>query len=467
MSAISYASAHRARAATCNHSISCIKHVVVVIQENRSLDNIFGDPSAHVTGLQRHTSGIANCPGVLVKAKIRLKPVDLEHPQDVNHSWASSLKSFDAGKMDGFCYDAFYYDSPSLPYAYVPDTPTEAGPYWDMASKYIVADQMFPTEFGASFTAHLMLIAGNDDLTPGNNALVDFPSSSPWGCDAPASTVSPFIHYNGGTQRLYISNGPFPCLTQFKTMADTLDAAGVSWKYYAPCVTPIKHCDLGGQLWSSFDAIQNVRKGSDWAKVVSPPWTVLDDARNCTLKSCTFPSVAWVVPDVRASDHAESPPNNDNKGPSWVASIVNTIHHNANLWSSTAIVVVWDDYGGWSDLAVPPQSPAFGGTFQQGDFRGLGIRVPCIIISPFTYGRTTHVIHTQYEFGSILKFIEEIYNLPALGSLADGYTDGRANSIRDAFNFSLDPTRGSDISAPYGASYFRGAAQSGVAPDDY
>ncbi len=459
----------KARPKQCNHSISCIQHVVIVIQENRSLDNVFGDPAGSIGDLDRHTTGIANCPGMLVKPKVKLRPVKLEYPYDVNHSWASSLKSFDSGKMDGFCYDAFYYDAATLPYAYVPDTPTEARPYWDMASKYVIADHMFPTEFGPSFSSHLMLIAGNDDLVSGDDALVDFPSSTPWGCDAPRSTVSPYIHYNGGTQRLYVSNGPFPCFDQFRTMADTLDAAGISWKYYGPCVAaPGSHrsCDPGGLTWSAFDAIKNVRDGADWANVVTPPMTVLKDAKACRPSSCKFPDVAWVVPDIRDSDHAESPPYNSNTGPSWVASIVNTIHNNANLWSTTAIVVVWDDYGGWSDLAVPPQSPRFGGKFAQGDFRGLGIRVPCLIISPYTYGRQPHVVHTQYEFGSILKFVEEVFNLPTLGTLAAGYTDGRANSIADAFNFHLDPHRGEDISAPYQSSFFLSAQPSMVAPDD-
>ncbi len=458
------APARAARPAKCDRTIKCIKHIVIVIQENRSLDNIFGDPTGHLQGLRRHTSGIANCPSILEKPHIALQPVKLEYPHDINHSWGSSLKSFDGGKMDGYCYDAFYYDPPALPYAYVPDTPNEAGPYWEMAQQYVVADEMFPTEFGASFTGHLTLIAGNDDLVPGNNALVDLPSNEPWGCDAPPSTVSPYIHYNG-VNRLYESNGPFPCLTEFKTMADTLDTAGVSWKYYAPCVTPVGKCDPGGPLWSAFDAIQNVRDGADWSKVVSPPSTVLSDAR-CASHTCTFPNVAWVVPDVRNSDHAETRPYNGNKGPSWVASIVNAIHHNSALWQSTAIVVVWDDYGGWSDLAVPPQSPRFGGKFVQGDFRGLGIRVPCLIISPFTYGLTSHVVHTQYEFGSILKFIEETFDLPVLGALQDGYTDGRATSLSNAFDFSLDPRRGADVPAPYGADTFLNAPPSNIAPDN-
>ena len=97
----------------------------------------------------------------------------------------------------------------------------------------------------------------------------------------------------------------------------------------------------------------------------------------------------------------------------------------------------------------------------------MGIRVPCIIISPFTYGRKTHVDHTQYEFGSILKFIEETFGLPMLGTLQDGYTDGRATSLSNAFDFSLDSRRGANISAPYAAQTFLNAPPSNIPPDDY
>ena len=97
-------------------------------------------------------------------------------------------------------------------------------------------------------------------------------------------------------------------------------------------------------------------------------------------------------------------------------------------WSSTAIILLWDDWGGFYDNAKPPDL----------DFRGLGIRVPCLIISP--YAKTNYVDGTDYEFGSILKFMEEVFNIPSLSQLSgssawQGYTDTRATSLDNAFNF--------------------------------
>jgi phospholipase C len=123
-------------------------------------------------------------------------------------------------------------------------------------------------------------------------------------------------------------------------------------------------------------------------------------------------------------------------------------------WDSTAIVVLWDDWGGWYDNVPPPQL----------DFKGLGIRVPCIIISP--YAKTNYVSHTRYEFSSILKFTEQAFSLPVLGAPADGYTDTRANSLVDSFNFTQKPRAFVKIPAKYPISYFLTHPQSMRVPDD-
>jgi phospholipase C len=130
-----------------------------------------------------------------------------------------------------------------------------------------------------------------------------------------------------------------------------------------------------------------------------------------------------------------------------VASVVNAIGQSP-YWNSSAIIVVWDDWGGFYDNAPPPQL----------DYRGLGIRVPCLIISP--YARETspthpgYVSHTQYEFGSILKFIEEVFGLARIGRLPKGYTDQRANSLMDSFDFTQSPRPFTPISAKYPRSSF-------------
>jgi phospholipase C len=328
------------------------------------------------------------------------------------------MVDWDGGKMDGFNL-ATRHGHPvgRRPYAYLERR--LVAPYWAMARQYVLADRMFPTEFGASFTSHIDLIASTTNLRS-NLAEVNWPSAAPWGCDAPAGTWT----WTLDPQRVVKPNGPFPCFVAFRTLADTLDAAGVSWKYY----------QSDEELWSGFDAIRNVREGSDWTRsVIEPETTVLSDAAGGALAS-----VSWVIPNATDSDH---PGSHSDTGPSWVAAVVNAIGSSA-YWNSTAIVVLWDDWGGWYDDASPPQL----------DFVGLGIRVPCIIISP--YAKTHYITHRQYEFGSVVRFVEEVFGLPALGPQTLGYTDSRANSLLGSFDFSQKARAFRKISAPYPASFF-------------
>jgi phospholipase C len=140
-----------------------------------------------------------------------------------------------------------------------------------------------------------------------------------------------------------------------------------------------------------------------------------------------------VVPTGRDSDH---PGQKSDTGPSWVADIVNTIGASA-YWKDTAIVVLWDDWGGFYDHVPPPQL----------DYLGLSFRVPMIVISP--YAKKGYVSHTQYEFGSVVKFIENVFTLPSLG-----FTDERANGLSDAFDFSQKPRAFQKIPCKYPPSHF-------------
>jgi phospholipase C len=100
------------------------------------------------------------------------------------------------------------------------------------------------------------------------------------------------------------------------------------------------------------------------------------------------------------------------------------------------------------------------------DYRGLGIRVGCIVISP--YARKGYVSHTQYEFGSVLKLVEEAFNLPTLGAsgFGSGYTDARSNSLIDSFDFTQTPRKFVTIPAKYPPSAFTNELPSGVPPDN-
>jgi phospholipase C len=426
-----------------------IKHIVIIVQENRSFDNVF----ANFPGTDKVTGGY-NSKHVFVK----LQPIGFTGAKaDFNHVWPIALANWDSGKMDGF--DRNTYGSgtgtsgPAGNRAYSYLNHTAVAPYWAMAQQYVLADRMFPGEFGASFTGHQYLITGRSLLNPTaplaqRQAVVDLPSTYPWGCDAPAGTTTPILSNLGAASKYAETEtykGPAPCYT-YASMAQTLDAAHVSWRYYAPMVGG---SDKAGSLWSAFDAIKSVRdnpaewpanglpagSGQSW-----PQTNVLADAASGNL-----PAVSWVIPDSLDSDH---PSFASDKGPSWVATVVNAIGKSKD-WNSTAIIVVWDDWGGWYDHVPPPQL----------DYGGLGIRVPCLIISPYTQ---PHVSHTQYEFGSVLKFVEQVFNLPALGA---GATDARAASLVDSFDFGIAPRAFKPIPVPVTPDYFVRRPPSLVAPD--
>ena len=128
-----------------------------------------------------------------------------------------------------------------------------------------------------------------------------------------------------------------------------------------------------------------------------------------------------------------------------MTSVVNAVGQSP-YWNSTAIVVIWDDWGGFYDNVPPPQL----------DYTSLGMRVPLVVISPFA--RRHYISKTQYEFGSILKFIEQNFGTASLGT-----TDARANSIVDIFDFKQKPGKFQPFIAPYDQAYFlhrRGNTQS-------
>jgi phospholipase C len=377
---------------------SYIKHVVVIVQENRSFEQVFaGWPGADAPMYGRMSTG----------QRVALHSMRFEDDQDLGHLWQYAMLEWDHGKMDGFDLDQFGSGGggPKVgQYAYTYIDRAEIGPYRALARDYVLGDRFFATEFGGSFTAHQDLVAGETRIDA-NHSLVDWPTSVPWGCDAPRGTTTSLIDLN----RIVTTYGPFPCLTQYATIADTLDAKGVSWKYYTQATFT-----FGGEVWNAFDSNKRVRYGIDWSRnVIVPDTKALTDPANGALASVTF-----VIPDAQWSDHPAIP---SSYGPSWVGDVVNEIGQ-SKYWKDTVIVVMWDDWGGFYDNAPPPQL----------DSVGLGMRMPVLIVSP--YARRGYVSHTQYEYGSILKFIEQAFNLPSLHS-----TDDRANSLIDAFDFKQKP----------------------------
>jgi len=415
-------------------SNSPIQHIVLIVQENRTFNNLF----ATFPGATGSTTGLETLRrGKNRKVKdVSLKEVPLLDHTDPNHSYTAFLTGYDGGKLDAFNLIHVYggnRDEGSAPYLYV--NPADIKPYWTMAAEWGLANAMFQTQGSESFTAHQDLIRGGTEIDS-TASLIDNPpySRMVWGCDSNPSTVTSLITTSLQLER---NAGPFPCSSDFPygsseylTLRDLLDAKSVSWKYYAPEV------GTSGGIWSAFDVIAPVRNGPEWGTNVDWPQTnIFND-----ISSGTLPAVSWVIPDGKDSDH---PGDSSDTGPSWVTSVVNAVGE-SSYWNTAAIVVVWDDWGGFYDPVAPPARDTQGGP---------GFRVPMIVISP--YARETsssqpgYISNTVYEFGSIIQFIEDTFNLGRLGT-----TDGTTNSMLDMFNYYQTPRLFQSIGSKYSRSYF-------------
>jgi phospholipase C len=363
-----------------------IQHIVIIVQENRSFDNLFnGFPGAD-------TVQVGNSYGT----QVSLQPVAINGPpSDLFHLHATWWTSYDSGKMDGFSAAGPPGDALE-PYSYVPQS--QDPQYWTLAQDYTLADRMFQSNTGGSFAAHLYLIAGQSDLAS------DTPPAEAqgWGCADPPGTTVDLVGPDGST-----TPGPYPCF-QFQTLGDELDAKALPWRYYAP---------QPDWLWNEYEAVQHIYDGPDWTtKIVTPETRILTDPSGA---GGSLAAVTWVVPDWDDSDHPGA--GDAGIGPEWVASVVNAIGQ-SQFWDSTAIFILWDDWGGFYDHVAPPQL----------DSMGLGFRVPLIVVSP--YAKKGYVSHVEHEFGSILRFSEETFGLPQLSA-----SDARADDLSDCFNFSQSP----------------------------
>jgi phospholipase C len=397
-----------------------IKHVVIIVQENRSFDNLFqGFPGADTVSSGRASDG----------STVPLKPVSMAHGVDPNHDFAEYAISLNGGKMDGFDkVPAYPQNEKNLSYSYVPRS--EAQPYFDLATAYALADRMFQSNNSASYASHQYLIAGQS----GN--VVDNPAAVPWGCDAPAGTGVTLMGVNGAP---YPAPNVPPCF-DYKTIGDLVDAGGKSWAYYAPAITAGQ--DIAGALWTPYDAIRHIRYGPDWSQnQISPETTILADIAHSTLRNVTI-----VAPGARNSDHARFP---STTGPAWVSSIVAAIGSSV-YWKDTAIFVTWDDWGGWYDHVIPPHI----------DANGPGFRVPLIAISPFA--KHGYVSHNQFEIASLTRYVEDAFGLGTLGQ-----RDALTTAPHDMFDYSQSVKPLTGIRLP--ASALRAASQrppSHEAPDD-
>ena len=373
---------------------SKIQHIVFLVKENRSFDTYFGT----FPGAEGATSGV-----ISTGQKMVLRRAPDRMPRDLGHDWEDALKAINGGQMDHFDQvknGNVKGDYLSMSQFLGADIPN----YWSYAQHFTLADHMFSSLTGPSFPNHLYTVAAQ------SAGVINNPNSLIWGCDATQTSRVDVLNADGTTTRQY------PCF-DIPTLTDNLDAANVSWKYSAP--TKEQH----GYIWSVLDAIHHVRFGPEWTTNVVPFSGFVHDAAAGTL-----PAVSWVVPDFDVSEHptvdafAGTTMNvSACAGENWTVNQINAVMQGPS-WPTTAIVLTWDDFGGFYDHVPPPTVDQF----------GLGPRVPLIVISP--YSREGVVSHTVYEFASVLQLIEARHKLKALGA-----RDAEANSLLDMFDFTQSP----------------------------
>jgi phospholipase C len=413
---------------------SKIQHVVIIMQENRSFNNLFMSFPGATTSTYGYDTN---------NKKIELQPLGLAAPYNVQHDAEGFFAACNGtGKIPGTnCRMNGFNKETTGPcikggaahargrlkhpqYAYVPRKDIQ--PYWDMASQYVLADQMYSSALdSASFTSHQYIIAAQAEKT------VNTPITQ-WGCGGePGDTVDRI----GPDRQVPYGSAIRPCFND-DSIGQEADAAGVSWAFYADVVGG------SGGIWSAYQANKTVYNGPDWENdVISPNTRFFGDVSNGNLRQ-----INWIVPAAQNSDH---PGFCTKTGPMWVAAIVNAIGQ-SQYWNSTAIFILWDEYGGLYD----PEPPAYV------DYDGLGMRIPLLIVSP--YAKQGYVSHVHYEHGSILKFVEDLFGLPRLAA-----SDKRAKSPeKDAFDFKQPPRTFQVIPSALDKQYFMRQPPDLRPPDD-
>jgi phospholipase C len=396
--------------------IGRIKHVIVIMQENRSFDNYFGTfPGADGIPMDSLGVPLVCVPdpslGHCVRPYHDRKLVDGGGP----HNSADAEADIDGGRMDGFAVRALRGrqsfcslhvhnpDCTAVPAGsmFVPDamgyhTAREIPNYWTYARDFVLQDHMFEPVKSWSLPQHLWMVSGWS---------ANCRDRDPRSCHTALTSPSGW-----GTRRQ--PRYPWTDLTWL------LHRYGVSWGYYVEpggqpdCADDAMGCSPHAQdagtpgIWNPLPKFGDVHEDGQ-AGDVQPVSSFLQAARNGTL-----PQVSWVVPNQA---HSEHPPASVRAGEAYVTRLINTVMRGPD-WGSSAIFLSWDDWGGFYDNVPPPQV----------DAAGYGVRVPGIVISP--YARQGYIDHQVLSHDAYLKFIEDDF---LGGRRLDPATDGRPDSRPD------------------------------------
>ncbi len=436
-----------AAAAKQESGIHKIKHVVIIMQENRSFDSYFGAfPGAN--GIPaKHGAATVCAPDPHSGRCVR----PYHDPADVNgggpHNAKAAATDIAGGKMNGFQAAAEagtkgcginQIDNPACSSLATPDAlgyhdAREIPNYWQYAQHYVLDDRMFEPNRSWSFASHLYMVSGWAAYCP---TFGD-----------PASCHSDINQHPFGKDRATRGPGPLYPTVHFDWTDITylLHRAGVSWRYYsengieADCPDDQMTCPPQPQItgpglttvtpviWNPLPEFDTVNQDGQTGNITTVA-NFYTAARRGAL-----PSVSWIVPNQADSEHA---PGKVSAGQAYVTGLINAIMRGAD-WDSTAIFVSWDDWGGFYDHVTPPTV----------DRNGYGLRVPALVISP--YARIGCVDDQTYSQDIYLKFIEDDFlGAQRINPKTDGRPDPRPDvresqpilgSIARDFDFSQRP----------------------------
>ncbi|MCX6068784.1 MAG: alkaline phosphatase family protein [Chloroflexi bacterium] len=364
-----------------------IKHLVVIMQENHTFDNYFGT----YPGADGFPAGLK-------------MPVDTQNPDagyvepwhlgdstitDLSHSASTFKEQMNGGKMDAFVsalnrrnqdgrIALGYYDGSDIPY------------YWNLADNYVLFDRFFSSAKDGSFANHMYWVAAVPPVAERGRALSDHLAGLP-------------------------------------TIFDRLQAAGVSWKFYVQNYdASINYRNLGSVgnrasqvVWVPLLNFDRFLDDPELSSHIVDLNQYYQDARNGTL-----PAVAYIIP----SGASEHPPQNPGTGQRFVKTLIQELMR-SSAWSSSAFMLLYDDWGGWYDHVVPTNVDEY----------GYGPRIPAILVSP--YARKGYIDSTELDFTSVLKFIEENWSLAPLAE-----RDAKANNFLSAFDFTQAPRQAEFLS---------------------
>ena len=472
-----------ALAATLAHTqtLPHFQHIIILFQENRTPDNLFGGNPTFEPGvdLQQSQLGQPWCLGACFDPnhghpsfESIWNPPSPQAPMCNGGKSSCSNTVVACAPQGTYCNGRLITQTPNnAQETYV--SPTYDGsvvaPYFDIATKYGFANYMFQTNEGPSNPAHQFIFSGTSSASgnSGQQYYLDFAAENPHDSANTGCAGDPVNHVlqidQSGNENNNMVPPIFPCFDH-PTMANLLDPNGIAWKYYAN-----RHSPAGNSLWTAPNSIKDICDGSPGGSCGGTEWDehvvlnsqdILDDIEpppGVSGSGCDLPAVSWVIPLGDRSDHPGLSAGQDSKltefGPTWVADVINEVGTTtctdtlANglkvpYWQDTAIFVTWDDWGGFWDHVDPDSSAGGPGVLynapghsctQFGCGYIYGFRVPLLVVSAYTpAGYVSGACQSPgncqnekfpyiHDFGSILAFIENNFDL-GIGSINPQYS---------------------------------------------